>query len=180
MTNEELDRLEAVANAATPGPWRPCPQKSFIFGPAHEMVASRLRSPGDDEPEEGTVEIRGFGGGLPMDANHDFIVATSPDVVLRLVAELRVARDALDVALDLEVERDDARESRDRLAAELTEARAEIERLRAMVPSKEIVSRIRTSVEYDCEDHGCDISEDFWRPVGEWLSRIESAKGAGR
>lgn len=210
MTTEELDRLEALATKATPGPWkvrvetRTAPDTDCYF-------VTQDRGGRGIYPEHSVCEV---GEWIGVDA--PFIAAASPDVVLRLVAELRASaadracapRDhekaasfalatyesairtgridtnpaivAGEMAKVLSTAESIASERRDRLTAELSEARAEIERLRAMVPSEEIVSRIRTSVEYDCEDHGCDISEDFWRPVGEWLARIESAKENGR
>lgn len=73
-------------------PWRPCPKKSFVFGPSYEMIASSS-SASLDGPEVGddAVVIRGAGAGLNMDANHDFIVA-APEIVECLLAEVRALR----------------------------------------------------------------------------------------
>ncbi len=94
MTRVDLEAAERMLDEATPGPWRPCPQKSFVFGPNHEMIASRSRVQDDGEPEKGTVEIRGFGAGLPMDANHDLIVA-APTLIRALIEEVRWLREAM-------------------------------------------------------------------------------------
>lgn len=62
--------------------------KMFVFGPEHEMIASTSKGYPEDAAEKGTVEIRGAGGGLPMDQNHDLIVA-APEYLRRLVAAVR-------------------------------------------------------------------------------------------
>ena len=67
MTDEELERLEKLASAATPGPWAPLPtgSKKWVSGPATEADWMFNR-----------------------DADAAFIAAAR-DAVLALVAEVR-------------------------------------------------------------------------------------------
>lgn len=74
----DLDRLEAVAKAATPGPWNPSPGRA--------LVVSRVDI---SEPVICNCLSEQFAQ-APKDAA--FIAAVSPDVVLELVAELRKAK----------------------------------------------------------------------------------------
>lgn len=59
-------------------PWKPCPDKAFVFTAGGDMVA----------------EIRGLGAGMPMDAHHDFIVA-APTIVDELYAEVLALRESI-------------------------------------------------------------------------------------
>lgn len=81
-----VEEARALLAQATPGPWRPCPHKMFVFGPRHEMIASTSRGEPEYGVERGTVEIRGAGAGLPMDQNHDLIVA-APRLIAALADE---------------------------------------------------------------------------------------------
>ena len=230
MNANDRAKLRALAMGATPGPWRPCPQKAFIFGPRHEMIASRSRTQDEGEPEKGTVEIRGFGGGLPMDANHDFIVATGPDVVVALLDALEEARRLATVRSPMcQCSDDEACQfvrERDALRTELAAAQAELARLRddpeldgtdgahpawwrghdaraliertaewrdevmrlrALVPSEEVTTRIwtdnaRNRAEVDRIRHVMDgeslaAAEAVFADVEAWLTRVRAARG---
>lgn len=69
------------------------------------------------------------------------------------------------------VDRHPLQDTVDGLRAELAEARAEIDRLRTVVPSKDEIAEIRYA--FGCTDY---------RPKDAlaWLTRIESAKENGR
>lgn len=78
MTNDELNRLEALANAATPGPWR------------HQTAANA-----DAPDDHGAVKA---GGALLIDDAPDVdcaFVCAARDAVPALVAEVRRLRAAL-------------------------------------------------------------------------------------
>ena len=75
MTEAELDRIEQLCNAATPGPW-----KSFIEGRDHESGSSFIRTMGPD------IELSGA-----SDSDQDFIASARQDVI-DLVAEVRRLR----------------------------------------------------------------------------------------
>lgn len=98
MTPAELDALEALAAEATPLPWQPCPMKMFLFGPRSEMIASESRRSDQRESgiEPGSVVLRGVGAGLPLEANHDYILAAC-NAVPALVARIRTLQACLEV-----------------------------------------------------------------------------------
>lgn len=76
-----LDKLEAAARAATPGPWN-------VDVPTDTLHAIRS--------ENGRIIADvGYSGSLDRDAeNAAFIAAANPDVVLGLIADLRAALQA--------------------------------------------------------------------------------------
>ena len=74
MTDKDLDTLEALAQAATPGPWR---------HPGRALVVSRVDS---SEPLVCDCLSEQFAQ-APKDAA--FIAAANPATVLKLIAELR-------------------------------------------------------------------------------------------
>lgn len=81
MTSEELDALEALANAATPGPWDAgtafcCPDMGWVDGP-NRMVCPVL------EPAKRTHTL---------DANDAEFIARAREAVPALIAALREAR----------------------------------------------------------------------------------------
>jgi hypothetical protein len=85
MIPTDLAKLKALAQAATPGPWRDCPMDMFVFGPGGgDMIAST-----DDN---GELLIRGHGARLPMEANARYIAAVDPTTVLALIAEIERLR----------------------------------------------------------------------------------------
>jgi hypothetical protein len=93
MSKELIQKARALLSAATPGPWRPCPHKMYVFGPGGgDILASKSHK--SDERDHGvtpgTVLIRGAGAGLPMDANHDLIVA-APATIAALADALELA-----------------------------------------------------------------------------------------
>lgn len=85
MTDLNLDWIEALCNAATPGPWR----RVVNDGAPSAWVAS------DDNVLELSV---GYLGNARVSENADFIAGTGPDVVKELVRQLREAREERDKA----------------------------------------------------------------------------------
>ena len=77
MTDAELSALEAVAKAATPGPWR---------HPGRALVVSRMS---EDEPLVCDCISQEF---AQAPKNAAFIATANPSVVLELIAEMRQAR----------------------------------------------------------------------------------------
>lgn len=75
MTDQELDRIQELCDAATPGPW-----VSFVEGRDHESGSSFIRTAGPD------IELSGA-----SEADQDFVASARQDVVL-LVAEVRQLR----------------------------------------------------------------------------------------
>ena len=72
ISEDELSRIEALSNAATPGPWR-----SFIEGRDHESGSDFIRTPSGD------IELSGASR-----FDQDFIAAARSSVP-SLVAEIR-------------------------------------------------------------------------------------------
>jgi hypothetical protein len=77
-TRLDLEKLEKLAEAATPGAWESDCEFMLIFV-GNAMVA----------------EMRGYGAGLPQADNARFIAAFNPEAAKALIAELREAREAL-------------------------------------------------------------------------------------
>jgi hypothetical protein len=80
---EDLDRLEALAKAATPGPWR--------------VSEDDLTHPGsgcDIDADGGRVasDCCGYQGGITNMDDGEYIAAASPDVTLELIATIRSLR----------------------------------------------------------------------------------------
>ena len=73
MDNTELDRLEALARAATPGTW------------VYEQLVEVVRNSND-------VEIADLNDSDDPDADGFYIAAVCPPVVLDLIAEIRRLR----------------------------------------------------------------------------------------
>lgn len=90
ITDEELDRIEARAAAATTGPWT-----SFVEGRDHESGDDFIRTGGDADRSPDLYVRVAFGerpGVTPAGPDDlDFIAAARQDVP-RLVAEIRRLR----------------------------------------------------------------------------------------
>jgi hypothetical protein len=88
VTDDELSKLETIAKAATPGEWRWDPDDGSLGSlqdeRSHYVTVAYARDSGG--PIIGSVIDIG-----KNDAEH--IAAFSPDVVLRLIAELRERRE---------------------------------------------------------------------------------------
>jgi hypothetical protein len=83
----DLDRLEQLARAATPGPWQV--DRVNHDGCARVCDGTCLGSHADCDA---IVTADGFDHLGANDSNPDYIAAASPDVVLSLLAELRKLR----------------------------------------------------------------------------------------
>lgn len=102
LTPEREEEIRKLRQGITPPPWRPCPDKAYVFSSNGAMIASQSCGRDGFIVEEGTVELRGLGAGLPMDQNHDFIVA-APTIVDELYAEVLALREALARAMRFEL-----------------------------------------------------------------------------
>lgn len=80
----DLDELEALAIAATPGPWR-----SFIEGRDHTSGDDFIQTAGDGEDLYPRVVAGPSDWNANWRADQDFIAAASPVTVLDLIARLR-------------------------------------------------------------------------------------------
>ncbi len=130
----DLDELERIARAATPGPWEARPPHGWpvrddgwdeflIF---HGPDTSDTITPGGGE--------HGDYGLTAEDAAH--IATFDPQAVLALIERVRVAEAERDTAVlqrdEIKAERNKVRSSRAELATERDEALATVERVRAV------------------------------------------------
>jgi hypothetical protein len=93
----DIDQLEALAKAATPGPWSHDDGNVFSFplGQArHDAIRLKYSTtpPGDVPIPEETGFIFGGQENDNFDANAMFACAASPDRMLAIIAELRTLR----------------------------------------------------------------------------------------
>ena len=79
----DLDKLEQLAEAATPGPWR------FLNRPDNQFVT--YRKPGAARGD--LYAICALPGVTAKTKDFKYIAALSPDVTLAMIAELRKLRD---------------------------------------------------------------------------------------
>lgn len=104
LTDEQLDAIDALTDAATAGPWRWNPGKpDSPYGDDEsgiETVARVGYDDGSEGPAEYVVSAWGHDAwGLLVDEPDADFIAASRTLVPQLVAELRRARSALDLAL---------------------------------------------------------------------------------
>lgn len=100
-----MDELEALARAATPGPWR------WWLGGSHSDTGVRGREP-ELVPLSTAVVASADGwevascqtAGVPRSADAAYIAACSPDVILGLLARLDTAEAAARALTDLAAE----------------------------------------------------------------------------
>lgn len=81
----DLDKLEALARAATPGPWlRPSPWTGSII--RDDRIVSRVNGESVFDGAPCGYENSSL---MAKSVDIDYLEAVSPDVVLELIAELR-------------------------------------------------------------------------------------------
>jgi hypothetical protein len=80
VTDRELDELEALLDAASPGPWEP------IIG--HSSIRRDYIELGDEHHTEMEIEVDGW----PAPAAHLEFIAATRNYVPRLLAEIRHQR----------------------------------------------------------------------------------------
>lgn len=138
--SDPIEEARALLAKATPGEWHGCPMRMFVFAANGNPIA----------------ELRGLGGGLPMDANHDLIVA-APRLLRALVEECERLR-----------------ADKDGMQSVINGRMAECERLRAATPTdeeREAVGRLNMVA----PNHPLE-----WSAVLCWLARAEAAQGGPR
>ena len=81
----DIDALEVLARAATPGPWR-----SSVEGRDHSSGDNVILTPEHDVYPR--VVVDDAQGNPNWQADQDFIAAANPEVVLSLIEILRQAR----------------------------------------------------------------------------------------
>lgn len=120
MTNDDLDRLEQIAKAATPGPWK---ATGLEYGCFYILTDDESGMVADDAPdaEAALARARGYGQGLPMEANAAHIAAFHPETAQQLITALRTAREA----------RETAERERDALAQQVEALRQDVKKGRA-------------------------------------------------
>lgn len=93
MTNDHLDRLEQIAKAATPGPWK---ATGLQYGCFYILTDDESGMVADDAPDAGVAlaRARGYGQGLPMEANAAHIAAFHPETAQQLITAIRTEREA--------------------------------------------------------------------------------------
>lgn len=86
MSTPDLDRLEALAKAATPGPWH-----AGDRGIGWEVHAGRPGKRGCYERDADCRDLNSEYKDTFTQADASYIAAASPDVILGLIKELREA-----------------------------------------------------------------------------------------
>lgn len=92
MTRTNLDELESIARAATPGPW-------LTSKTSHDTGALCVEVP-DGDDEMSLAWDAGFGITVMSAADATHVVATNPAATLALIAELRAERKRADEATE--------------------------------------------------------------------------------
>lgn len=89
VSAEERAKLEALAKAATPGPWtwRPQEEEQERDGTVQKVTAAQIDAIFTFDTGEGYLGLE--------DHNAAFIAACSPDVILRLLAQLSLIQSAM-------------------------------------------------------------------------------------
>ena len=87
FTNADLEQLEHLANAATTGQWK---KRS------HPVLPSFIEAPRCNPEDPYDIELLGEDTTLypTREADIDYIVGLQPEVVRKLIRELRAAREA--------------------------------------------------------------------------------------
>lgn len=113
----DLDKLEALAKAATPGPWTlchhlksvehdkgcTCGYRGLIYGP-DDVVPMAICQPGHDAEPEGQEGLGPQRYERETEiANAGWIAAANPKTILALIADVRALRDR-DIKLFYELE----------------------------------------------------------------------------
>jgi hypothetical protein len=176
MTAVDLDKLEALAKAATAGPWR-------TDGRCIDQLTDSAGQgfPLDVYPDSVEVVRAGDDGGIPRDADASFIAAAHPEAVLELVAEVRRLRAevaAMRAVVDMII-----REA----IAEVTALRAEIAAAKGRVSSLKMALRnclalARKKLNYPQHRGTWNDVIRFCREAGvevDILRAYDAAKGGG-
>jgi len=150
-TDQQLDDIEARANAATPGPWR-----KFDRDYPHVVIQG---SPSASASEADGMISTNLAVNEAADAA--FIAAVDPEVAKALVAEVRRQRAE---NADLRAELDKLIRWRREDGTSLTRMRATIERLRAEAAAtwtKTLATEADLIVQH-CPDHGPPDQPTVW------------------
>lgn len=85
LSDERLAEIEALAKAATPGPYRACGcgKCGLVWSTVADVPVYNVAKETDDEPGVDSEQ---------RDRNRLFAAAASPDMTLAIIAELREAR----------------------------------------------------------------------------------------
>lgn len=98
MTNEGLERLEALARAATPGPWRDVKSQAWVQrdkqGPHDETGSVCIAQCGDMQD----ADLVPFNADR-WRADAAFIAAANPTTILSLIQRVKEAEAMLDLAM---------------------------------------------------------------------------------
>lgn len=86
LTRDELDNLERLAEAATPGPWVQSALAELYIVPAGDALV--IASVGE-YADDGSLDLKFHNS----THNQSFIAAANPDTILRLIAMARRARE---------------------------------------------------------------------------------------
>ena len=86
----DLDQLEALAKAATPGPWTACDYGSYD-GKAEGWYVDTTADKADIAPDAGGIQPNHWDTGRGR-RDMQFIAAANPEAVLALIAEVRALR----------------------------------------------------------------------------------------
>lgn len=75
----DLAELKRLAQKATPGPWTYYAYGADVRGQRNTLIA----------------DVRGYGAGLPVDANGSFMAAANPQTILALIERLETLEEAV-------------------------------------------------------------------------------------
>jgi hypothetical protein len=195
----DLDELERLAKAATPGPWSVCRHlqsveadeacmcgyRGVVYGPEHD-VPMAICQPGHDAEPEGEEGLgpQNYERAIQI-ANGQHIAAANPATILTLTAEvrrLRAENEALALArlsgdapkravtLELEMQADEPRE----LATALYNFATQIDRNE--VSRSGVSGSYHAGYTYTYAVNDAPSHEEYFAAVDVWLAARKAAK----
>lgn len=152
----DLDKLEQLAGAATPGPWEADIHGNQCLGihRPHNHPIDADHFDFDDCPANGAIVVTDGGYYPPVAADAAFIAAANPAAVLELIAEVRRLNTIIDLGrgtLDrMHAQEQQSHQDWSTIRAELTETKERLREAEAIVRDLAACNRPTDSDYGDC------------------------------